>query len=228
LELVQKGYRRKAEREASPALGLDGIELHTRGVPMSPLIRVATLADAEQVQAIYGPYCSTPVSFELEPPSVGEMRQRLAKVLEQYPWLVCEHGGEVLGYAYAGPHRERAAYGWSVDTSAYVGRLRCGIGRALYTSLFALLRLQGFVNAYAGVTLPNPASVGLHEAMGFRPVGVYREVGYKCGAWHDVAWYQLLLQPRPSQPMLPRALSEVRQDVNWEAALNAGLPLLHL
>jgi phosphinothricin acetyltransferase len=195
---------------------------------MPPLIRLATLADAEQVQAIYSPHCSTPTSFELAPPSVAEMRGRLAKVLEQYPWLVCEDRGEILGYAYAGPHRERAAYRWSVDTSAYVARLRCGIGRALYTSLFALLRLQGFINAYAGVTLPNPSSVCLHEAMGFQPVGVYRQVGYKCGAWHDVAWYQLLLQPRPLEPALPKALNEVRHSAEWDAALSAGVLLLHL
>ena len=129
---------------------------------MPPAIRLATLDDAEQVQAIYAPYCHTPISFETDPPTVEQMRGRLAKVLGCYPWLVCEEGGEVLGYAYATRHRERAAYRWSVDTSVYVGqgRQRRGVGRALYTSLFAVLPLQGYVNAYAGVTLPNPASVG--------------------------------------------------------------------
>ena len=133
------------------------------------------------------------------------MRGRLAKVLEPYPWLVCEDGGEVLGYVYATQHRERAAYRWSVDTSVYVrqGRQRRGVGRALYTSLLAVLPLQGYVNAYAGATLPNPASVGLHEAMGFQPVGVYRQVGFKYGAWHDVAWFQRPLQPRRDRRPLP-------------------------
>jgi L-amino acid N-acyltransferase YncA len=132
---------------------------------MPPTIRLAALDDAEQIQAIYAPYCRTPISFETEPPSVEEMRGRLAKVLEQYPWLVCEDGDEILGYAFAGRHRERAAYRWSVDTSIYIrqGRQRRGLGRALYTSLLAVLPLQGYVNAYAGATLPNPASVGLHE-----------------------------------------------------------------
>src|SRR5205085_10663625 len=117
-----------------------------------PTIRLATPDDAGQVRAIYAPYCDTPVSFEAGPPGVEEVRGRLAKVLGQYPWLVCEDGGEVLGYVYATQHRERAAYRWSVDTTVYVrqGCHRQGVGRALYTSLLALLPLQGFVNAYAG------------------------------------------------------------------------------
>jgi L-amino acid N-acyltransferase YncA len=195
---------------------------------MPPTIRLATPDDAEQVQAIYAPYCFTPISFEMEPPSVVEMRGRLLKVLDQYPWLVCAEGDAVLGYAYATQHRERAAYRWSVDTSVYVcqGRQRRGIGRALYTSLFALLPLQGFVNAYAGVTLPNPASVSLHEAMGFHMVGVYQQVGFKCGAWHDVAWFQRPLQTRPDEPPPPRRLEEFRHRVEWTQALNIGLRLL--
>src|SRR5215831_5701186 len=108
---------------------------------MPATIRLATPDDAQEVQAIYAPYCHTPISFEMDPPSVAEMRGRLAKVLGQYPWLLCEDGGEVLGYAYATQHRERAAYRWSVDTSVYVrqDRQRRGVGRALYTSLLALL-----------------------------------------------------------------------------------------
>src|SRR6516162_9535624 len=165
---------------------------------MPPTIRLATPHDAEAVQTIYAPYCHTPISFETEPPGVEEVGRRLAKVLGQYPWLLSEDRGQVLGYAYATQHRERAAYRWSVDTSVYVrqGQQRRGVGRALYTSLLALLPLQGYVNAYAGVTLPNPASVGLHLAMGFAAVGVYRQVGFKFGAWHDVAWFQRPLQQR--------------------------------
>jgi phosphinothricin acetyltransferase len=195
---------------------------------MSPTIRPATPDDAEQVQAIYAPYCDTPISFEAEPPSVEEVRGRLAKVLGQYPWLVCEEGGEVLGYVYATRHRERAAYRWSVDTAVYVRqrRQRRGVGRALYTSLLAVLPLQGYVNAYAGVTLPNPASVGLHEAMGFQPVGVYRQVGFKSGSWHDVAWFQRDLQPRPDNPPPPVVLEEVRHTAEWGEALSRGLRLL--
>jgi phosphinothricin acetyltransferase len=139
--------------------------------------------------------------------------------------LLYEDGGEVLGYVYATQHRERAAYRWSVDTTVYVrqGRQRRGVGRALYTSLLAALPLQGYVNAYAGVTLPNPASVGLHEAVGFLPVGVYSRVGFKCGAWHDVAWFQRPLGPRPEGPPPPAPLEEVRETAAWAAALHAGL-----
>jgi phosphinothricin acetyltransferase len=192
---------------------------------MSLTIRLAGLDDAGQLQAIYAPYCNTPISFEMEPPTVEEMRHRLAKVLGPYPWLICADRDEVLGYVYATQHRERAAYRWSVDTTVYVrqGRQRRGIGRALYTSLLAILPLQGYVNAYAGVTLPNPASVGLHEALGFEPVGVYGQVGFKCGAWHDVAWFQRSLQPRPDQPSLPKGLAEVMHMAVWQEALLAGM-----
>jgi L-amino acid N-acyltransferase YncA len=191
-------------------------------------IRLATPDDAEQVQAVYAPYCQTPISFELGPPSVEEMRGRLAKVLGPYPWLVCEDDGEVLGYAYATQHRERAAYRWSVDTAIYVrqGRQRRGVGRALYASLLAVLPLQGYVTAYAGVTLPNPASVGLHEAMGFEPVGVYRQVGFKCGSWHDVAWFQRPLRPGPGEPPPLTRLEEVRHTAGWQEALHTGPRLL--
>ncbi len=153
---------------------------------------------------------------------------RLGKVLGQYPWLLFEDGAEALGYVYATQHRERAAYRWSVDTAVYVrqGRQRQGVGRALYTSLLALLPLQGYVNAYAGVTLPNPASVGLHEALGFEPVGVYRQVGFKCGAWHDVAWFQRPLQARPGDPPPRKRLEEVRQTAEWREVLNRGLDVL--
>jgi phosphinothricin acetyltransferase len=189
---------------------------------MPPRIRLATADDAGQVLAIYAPYCYTPISFETGPPSIEEMRSRLVKVLGQYPWLVLENGGDVLGYAYATHHRERAAYVWSVDTSVYVrqGQQRRGVGRTLYSCLLALLPLQGFANAYAGVTLPNPASVGLHEAMGFRPVGVYTKVGFKCGAWHDVAWYQRALQPSPAEPAPPKALEELRHTAEWARLCN--------
>src|SRR5919199_3326619 len=143
----------------------------------SPAIsRLATERDAEQIAAIYAPNVTeTIISFELEPPDAEEMRRRITGTLERFPWLVCEREKRVSGYAYASAHGSRAAYRWSVDVSAYVheGERRSGVGRALYTSLFSLLSLQGFYNAYAGITLPNPASVGLHEALGFRPVGVY-------------------------------------------------------
>jgi L-amino acid N-acyltransferase YncA len=148
--------------------------------------------------------------------------------VERMPWLVCEHRGELLGYAYASPHRVRAAYQWSVDVSVYIHAQarRSGVGRGLYRSLFALLTLQGFYHAYAGITLPNPASVGLHESLGFQPVGVYRSVGYKLGAWHDVGWWQLALQERVPAPEPPLQPGTVRESAAWRAALATGLPYL--
>ena len=160
-------------------------------------IRLATPADAAQVREIYAPFCEdSPVSFEIRPPSVAEMASRIGTVTQTYPWLVWQRGNEILGYAYACQHRERAAYRWAVDVSIYIapdwrGR---GIGKGLLAALSALLRLQGFFRAYGGVALPNPASVGLMESSGFQPVGVYHRVGFKSGAWHDVGWWVLVLR----------------------------------
>lgn len=192
-------------------------------------IRLATGRDAGQVAAIYAPNVTGKIiSFESDPPGTDEMRRRIEVTLERYPWLVCERGGRVLGYAYAGAHRSRAAYQWSVDVSVYVhgGAHRKGVGRALYASLFAALALQGFYNAYAGATLPNPASVGLHESVGFRPVGVYHGVGYKMGAWHDVGWWHLPLREKVADPDPPANLPSVLGSKEWDAALTKGLPLL--
>src|SRR6476646_7630842 len=160
---------------------------------MTTRIRLATPDDVDAIAAIYAPaIVDNIISFELEPPSGEEMARRIAKVHALAPWLVCEQDGAIAGYAYAGLHRERHAYQWSVESTAYVAAdaHRCGVARGLYTSLFAALVYQGFVNVYAGITLPNAASVGLHESMGFTPVGIYRGVGYKLGKWRDVMWLE--------------------------------------
>jgi phosphinothricin acetyltransferase len=177
-----------------------------------PNVRLATLEDAAAVADIYGPYVvTTPISFEVVPPDSDEIRKRMATTLARLPWLVYERDGRVLGYAYASPHRARAAYQWSVDTAVYVDAAshRLGVGRELYATLFLLLARLGYVNAYAGITLPNAKSVGLHESLGFKPVGVYRHVGYKFGRWHDVGWWSLDLQPLPAAPAALRNISDV-------------------
>src|SRR6476620_2575552 len=151
-----------------------------------PLIRLATPADGDRLSEIYAPaVVGSGISFELEPPDGAEMARRVGYVAARTPWLVCEHRGEVAGYAYASRHRERAAYDWSVEVSAYVDaeHHRAGVARALYASLFAALTVQGFHNAYAGVALPNDASVAFHRALGFTLVGTYHRVGYKHGCW---------------------------------------------
>jgi L-amino acid N-acyltransferase YncA len=192
---------------------------------MAQIIRLATLEDAAQIQAIYAPFCSdTAVSFETRPPTIDEMRQRIKKTVSSLPWLVLDAGAQICGYAYASQHRERAAYRWSVDVSVYVreGHRRCGFGRALYTSLLDALRLQGFYNALAGVSLPNPGSVGLHEAMGFKPLGIYHGIGFKQGAWHDVLWLQLALCERASVPDEPLDFRTLLESKEWIAALASG------
>jgi L-amino acid N-acyltransferase YncA len=151
-------------------------------------------ADGDALQALYAPYVSnSPVSFEIDPPGAAEMADRVNRTLPGYPFLVAAEAGRLVGYAYASSHRARAAYSWSVEVSVYIDGAwhRQGAGRRLYDALARLLALQGYRQAFAGITLPNHASVGLHEALGFRPIGVFHRVGWKLGAWHDVGWWQL-------------------------------------
>jgi len=194
-------------------------------------IRLAGRDDANEIAAIYRPFVeSTIISFETVAPEPHEMADRIAATLTRYPWLVCESDGEIAGYAYATKHRERKAYQWSVDTSAYVHPRywRRGIGGGLYRSLFAVLSAQGFVNAYAGIALPNPASVGLHESAGFQPVGIYRSVGYKLGAWHDVGWWERALQNHETAPREPLSLAALQSRNDLKALLAAGLPAIRI
>ncbi len=196
---------------------------------MGAVIRLATGNDATGILAIYAPIVrETPISFEVTPPDVNQMRQRIEHILEHFPWLVCADGEQILGYAYASPHRERAAYQWSVDVSVYVDAQarRSGVGRSLYASLLNLLDLQGFYNAYAGINLPNPASVGLHEAMGFRLVGIYRSVGYKLGKWHDVGWWHRVVRAPHVPPDPPVDFARIRGAPACERAVASGHALL--
>jgi L-amino acid N-acyltransferase YncA len=177
------------------------------------MVRLATADDAAAIAAVYGPYVeSTVISFEVVPPDAAEMQTRVASVMARLPWLVCERDARIVGYAYASPHHVRAAYQWSVDTAVYVSAdaQRAGVGRELYCALFPMLLRLGYVNAYAGITLPNAKSVGLHESLGFEPLGVYRHVGFKFGQWHDVGWWSLQLQPLHASPRPPLALHEIQ------------------
>lgn len=164
------------------------------------VIREATLQDAAAMLEIYRPYVEgTAVSFEESPPALEELEVRVAKYLRGWACLVAEVAGEVVGYAYGSSHRERPAYRWSVETTIYLAasQHRRGLGRRLYGELLPRLLQRGFCNAYAGVALPNEGSVGLHLAVGFRPIGTFPRVGYKLGRWHDVAWFHLPLQEHP-------------------------------
>ena len=169
--------------------------------------------DGADVSAIYRPSVENGLaSFEEDAPDADEMARRMRDTLARTPWLVAEDdSGAVVGYAYAGAHHERPGYRWAVNISVYVAEVARsqGVGRRLYDELLDILRRQGFVNVYAGITLPNPASVALHEAIGMRRIGVYERVGFKLGAWHDVAWYGLRLTDPEGVPPEPIPLPEL-------------------
>lgn len=196
---------------------------------MDAHIRLATEANAAPMLEIYAPVVQeTTISFEAQPPSEQEFRGRIRAVLERLPWLVCEDGDAVAGYAYASPFKTRAGYAWSVESSVYVhpGYHRRGIGRALYTALLECLAAQGYSVAVAVITIPNPASIGLHEAMGFRRTGTYEGIGYKFGEWLDDGVWQVALRPRPATPEPPRPLGATIGTAEWDDALAKGVALL--
>ena len=171
------------------------------GTPQAPLlIRRATESDAAALLDIYRPFVEqTAISFETSTPSLEDFSTRIRKALSGWQWLVAEEGGHCIGYAYGSSHRERAAYRWSVEVSAYVDPNwhRRGIGRSLYERLLADLTDRGYCSAYAGITLPNAASIALHRSVGFEPVGTFAAVGRKFGRWHDVGWFQRRLRDAP-------------------------------
>jgi L-amino acid N-acyltransferase YncA len=172
-------------------------------------VRIARESDAVAIAAIYAPIVTeTAISFETTAPSIEEMAERVRSTLRTHPFLVADRSGEVAGYAYAGAHRTRAAYQWSTDVTVYVAAhaRRQGVARRLYGDLLAILEAQGFHAAFAGIALPNDPSVAIHEAVGFEPLGVYREVGFKLDRWHDVGWWRRgLSASKPPAPPTPFA-----------------------
>ena len=178
-------------------------------------IRMATPKDAAQLLTIYAPYIlQTTTSFELEVPTEQAFGNRIEKYLLASPWLVCEQDKQIIGYAYASPHRGRAAYQWNREVSAYVHAdfHRLGIAKILYEILFELLRLQGYANVLAGIVAPNAPSVHFHTSMGFQHVGTYRNIGFKMGTWKNTDWYEFFLQPTdfiPTTLLSTQALMEL-------------------
>jgi phosphinothricin acetyltransferase len=165
---------------------------------VAPLLRLATPDDGDAIAAIYAPYVNeTAISFELTPPTGDQVAARIAKVLERGPYVVAELDGVVRAYAYATRFRDRAAYDWTAESTVYVDRTlhRSGLGRATMAAVLRVLRLQGFRLVVAGVTPPNPGSVGLHRALGFERVGLFDGVGWKDGRWHGVEFFALELFP---------------------------------
>lgn len=171
---------------------------------MNTTIRMATPADAEAIRSIYAPFITeTCVSFETEVPALDNFQARISNILQRYPFFVYECDGLIVGYAYASKHRERAAYHYSVDVSVYIAPEyhRKGIGKKLYSHLFAWLKEKGYYTAFAGIALPNESSVGLHQLLGFSVVGVYHHVGYKHGKWVDVMWLEKPLREYDDFPI---------------------------
>lgn len=167
---------------------------------MPDTIRSATPQDADAIASIYAPFVrDTAISFEIEAPGTLEIQRRMA---DGVAWLVSERGGSTVGYAYADRFRSRAAYAWSVEVSIYISQSTQGqgVGGALLDALLQSLADRGFVNAFAGTTLPNAASVALFESRGFVPSGTQRDVGFKLGSWHDVSWWQRRLRAATVPP----------------------------
>jgi phosphinothricin acetyltransferase len=169
-------------------------------------VRAASRPDAAACAAIYAPYVTgTAITFETDPPSPGEMAERIDTISRTHSWLVLEDARRIVGYAYGALFNQRPAYRWVCEVSVYLepGRRRTGGGRALYDALLPALVERGYRVAVAGMTLPNDASVGLHRAMGFEPVGTYRRIGFKHGSWHDVAWVQRFIGSGEDPPPEP-------------------------
>lgn len=188
-------------------------------------IREARPEDAREILDIYAPFVlSSFTSFETTPPSAEEMAGRIAEANRSLAWLVFEEGGRVMGYACASRHRDRAAYQWSADVALYIREeaRRRGVGTSMYSSLLALLRLLGLYNAVALIALPNPASVGLHESLGFVRVALYRNIGFKMGAWRDVGHWLLPLRPAEGAPAPLARPADLRGSPEWAEAIASG------
>lgn len=176
------------------------------------LIRMATSEDAEAILNIYAYYIEhTTITFEIEVPTISAFRERMARIMAQFPWMVCEIDGEVAGYAYASSHGERAAYRWSADLSVYIHEKfhRRGIASRLYNEVIELLRKQGYYTVYAGVSTPNPRSEEFHTSCGFRCLGEFKNVGYKLGQWLGVAWYELPIGVYGKEPEEPKPVDAI-------------------
>lgn len=189
-------------------------------------IRLAEESDAEGMLSIYAPIVrETPISFETSVPSTHEFRERIRTIRPRFPWLVCDVEGQIAGYAYASTFRTRAAYQWTVETTVYVhpSHRRRGVGKGLYTTLLEVLRWQGFFQAVAVITLPNPPSVAFHESFGFRCAGVLRAAGYKHHHWHDVGYWTFSLRSSEEAPSEVISVGELVDSPFWKKAVEKGL-----
>lgn len=189
------------------------------------VIRLANENDGAAMLDIYGPIIEqTATSFEFSIPSADQFNSRIHKILQTHPWLVCTDQESVIGYAYAGPHRSRVAYQWTVEMSVYIDRKfrQRGVARALYRALIVCLKQQGFYTALAGITLPNESSVEFHQSFGFTPVGTYNNVGYKFGRWHAVGWWEYVLRSYEESPEAPLPLDAVKSSMEVQKIMKSA------
>jgi phosphinothricin acetyltransferase len=183
---------------------------------MAGNIRVATKDDAAGMLEIYAPFIlNSGITQETEIPSVEEFQKRIISNLAERPWLICEINNEVAGYAYAGKHRDRKGYQWCTEPSVYISEKYHGLGiaNAIYAALFDILKLQGYVNAYAVITLPNDRSIAFHKKFGFEYLTTYEKIGYKLGQWHDVGWMQYEINSHKENPADPIKFPQIDKAV---------------
>lgn len=165
--------------------------------------RRATEDDVVSILAIYAPYVTdSAITFEYDVPSEEEFRQRIRTISAEYPYFVCESDGQIIGYAYAHRHMERAAYQWNAEISIYIrqGFTGKGLGKTMCQTLIDLLRLQGIRNVFSCVTIPNERSAHLHHSMEFSTEGIFQNAGYKCGKWQTIAWFRKNIAPYTNEP----------------------------
>lgn len=177
-------------------------------------IRLVNVNDAAAILEVYKPYVlQTANTFEYDVPTVEEIQNRIKKISAQYPYLVCEYDGVIIGYAYGSTHRERTAYQWSPEVTVYVSEEfhRKGVARTLYSALFPMLRMQGYHSMYAGVLSTNIKSVEFHRAMGFEDIGLFKNIGYKLGEWHTNLWMQGFLQEHKIAPPVPISIDAIKE-----------------
>lgn len=184
-------------------------------------LRLARPADAEALLKVYAPFVASEdralsdVSFEYEVPDVAEFAERIKNISADYPYIVCEQEGEAIGYVYAHPYIQRAAYQWGAEVTIYLapaGQGR-GLGRVMYTLLEDLLRLQGVVMLYSCITVSNEHSVGMHTAMGYKIIGTFNSTGFKHGHWLDMVWMEKVIAPHPAAPQPVKTIGELPQTV---------------
>lgn len=195
------------------------------------IIRPANESDAPAMLALYAPYVEqTTVSSEYVAPTLEEFLGRLRTYTEKTPWLLCEIDGKLAGYGYASPHRTRAGYQWSVETSIYVAPEfhRRGVARALYSALFELLTVQGYYNIFVGITSPNERSIKFHTSMGFVISGAYQDSMYKFGLWRDVLWMAKSLRPHDTEPQPTVSYPEIRDTAVCSRILDTAVGYIHL